>query len=139
MKDIEQVLITARTPHTQLAVAVDMLLTWLFSETPGVANRVTDGVLLEHVETKDRRIVATGVAILIEQTVEPLRIELNLDLSRTMVVSGSLHFGDDSGPSVGYGSPGHSKLSRKILANPDRRFAWRHSWHRTSLGWALDT
>jgi hypothetical protein len=138
VKDIEQTLITAAIPHTQFAAALDMLLAYLFSDTPGVANRVTDGVLLEHVEANERQIAATGIAILIEQTVEPLRIELNFDSSRTVVDTGALYFGDDSGPPIGYGSPAHSKLSRKILANPDRHFAWRHSWHRTNLGWARD-
>jgi hypothetical protein len=138
VKDIEQALITAPIPYTQFAAALDMLLAYLLSDTPGVANRVTDGVLLEHVETNERHIVATGIAILIEQTVEPLRIELNLDSSRTVVDTGSLYFGDDSGPPIGYGSSAHNKLSRKILANPDRDFGWRHSWHRTNLGWTRD-
>lgn len=138
VEEIEQALITAAIPHSEFAAAIDMLLTHLLSQTRGVGSRATDGVLLEHFETNERHIAATGIAILIDQTVEPLRIELNLDSSRTAVDTGALYFGEDSGPVVGYGSPAHSNLTRKILANPDRDFGWRHSWHRTKLGWARD-
>ena len=138
VKDIEQALITAAISHTQFAAALDTLLAFLLSETPGVANRVTDGVLLEQIGTNERKVVATGIAILIEQTVEPLRIELNLDTLRTVVDTGALYFGYESGAPIAYGSSEHHKLSRTILANPNREFAWRHSWHRTNLGWARD-
>jgi hypothetical protein len=138
IKDIEHAFVSSVDARAQFAAALGMLLTYLLSETPGVAHRATDGVLLEHVEVNERQIVATGIAILIEQTVEPLRIELNLASSRTVVDTGALYFGDDSGPPIAYGSPAHNKLLRKILANPDSHFAWRHSWHRTKLGWARD-
>ena len=138
VKDIEHALVTSVVPHAQFAAAIDMLLAYLLSETPGVAHRVTDGVLVEHIETNERQIVATGIAILIEQTVEPLRIELTLDSSRTVVDAGAFYLGDKSGSPIGYGSPAHNRLSRKILANPDSEFAWRYSWHRTNIGWARD-
>jgi hypothetical protein len=94
--------------------------------------------VLEHVETNEEQIVAAGIVILIEQTVEPVRLELNFDSSRTAVATGALYFGDDSGPPIGHGSPAYNKLSRKILANPDRDFSWRHSWYRTDVGWSRD-
>ena len=135
IKDIEHALVSSVTVNAQFAKALDVLLAYLLSNTPGF---VTDGVLLEHVETDERQIVAAGVAILIEQTVEPLRIELNFDSSRTAVDTGALYFGDVSGPPISYGTPAHNRLSRKILANPDRDFSWRHSWHRTNIGWTRD-
>jgi len=138
VKDIEHALVSSVTADARFAEALDMLLAYLLSEISGFTRRVTDGVVLEHVETNEGQIVAAGIAILIEQTVEPVRIELHFDSSRTAVATGALCFGDDSGPPIGHGSPAHNQLSRKILANPDRDFSWRHSWHRTNVGWSRD-
>jgi hypothetical protein len=136
--DIEHALATSVAADAKFAESLDMLLGRLLAEIPELSSRVTDGVLLEHVETSERRIAAAGIAILIEQTVEPFRIELDFDAARSCVEAGALFYGDRSAAPIGYGSPAHHKLSRNLAGDPKRNFSWKYSWTRTSVGWDRD-
>lgn len=69
------------------------------------------------------------------QCVEPVRIDLQLDESRTSFASGRLQFGNRFGPAVGYGTSHHRKLTNRMLASRDLVLDWRHECHRDAAGW----
>ncbi|MBV9494755.1 MAG: hypothetical protein JOZ54_10960 [Acidobacteria bacterium] len=114
LPEIERELACSIASPVAFANAVDSLLTHLLDER-------TDGVLLELFHAEKRAVVASGIVYRIEQSVHPLRIELEFD-EHGAIVSGALFFDDASR------SWTHARLSREILAYPRRDFPWKHAW-----------
>ncbi|MFZ5892840.1 MAG: hypothetical protein ACOY0T_17400 [Myxococcota bacterium] len=136
LRDIELSLLANLDDVTGFAKSVDVLLAHLLDRgATGSPFRSTDGVLLEYFRADGHAILGCGVAILIDQSVHPVQLELSIDVYQHAVLAGTVHFGDSS-RSIAYGSREHQNLTKQIVADPHRTFEWSHSWNRTGKGWS---
>lgn len=119
---------------TQLASSIDTLLGHLLCGTPGYPRRPTDGVVLEHLHTDGRRASASGVVVMIGQTVEPIRAVFTLDESWKTLIAARIDFGDST-TRIFYGSREHRKLRDAILLDPAANRPWKGSFRRDIEGW----
>lgn len=133
-EDVERMLVESVAANLDLAGAVDALVSRLLSSVPGHPGRPTDGVILEHSRVSGREVAASGVVVMIDQTVEPLRVELTLDASGGGLASGRVCFGDRA-RTVEYGSREHGRLRNEILAGPAAGYAWKECFRRDAGGW----
>jgi hypothetical protein len=118
--------------------AVDAFLGHLLFTFCGYGFRSTDGVIIEHFRLQTGRAVASGVVVMLrDQTIEPVRVELAVDEPRTMLLAGSLSFGDKT-RIVACGSTEDRELRHLIIADPEVQFAWKERLHRGSDGWRRD-
>jgi len=118
----------------KLGRSIDALLGHLLSGVPGYSGRPTDGVLLEHSRIDGRQALASGVVVMIEQVVEPVRATFTLDETGRTLVSAQVHFGDAT-TKVSYGSREHRKLRDGIVVEPAADRPWKESFHRDGGGW----
>jgi len=132
--DFERMIVESFADDTRLPDSVDALLGHLLSGVPGYSGRSTDGVILEHSRIDGRRASASGVVVMIEQTVEPVRAVFTLDESAEKLASAQVHFGDAT-RRVSYGSREHRKLRDAILVEPTADHPWKESFHRDAGGW----
>ena len=132
--DFESMLDQSIVTDAGLDHSVDALLSHLLSNVPGYSVRSTDGVIFEHSRIADGRAVASGVAVMIDQTVEPLRVEFTLVPSGARLLAGSVHFGDKT-RTIGYGSREDRKLRKAMLVDPTAEFLWKERFHRDADGW----
>ncbi len=119
---------------TRLGASIDALLGHLLSDIPGYSKRATDGVILEHSRIDGRQAFASGVVVMIDQTVEPVRTAFTLDASGGKLASASVHFGDST-TKVSYGSREHRKLRDAIIVAPTADRPWKESFQRDAEGW----
>jgi hypothetical protein len=132
--EIEQMLVEGIRSETCLGRPVDYLLRRLLSGLSSYAGPSTDGVIFEYTRTTGREVMASGVVVMIDGTVEPLRIELTLGESETTLSSGRICFGDST-RTVSYGSREDRKLRNAMLAYPNADYPWKESFHRAGDGW----
>jgi hypothetical protein len=131
---IERTLVAALGSEAEFATTIDMLVGRLLSALPGYSARLNDGVIFEYSRITERQAEASGILILINQTVVPVRVTFVLDSAKERLVAGTVQVGD-VGTAVAYGSQEHQKLAKAILANPKRAFDWKKTFHRNSSGW----
>src|SRR2546423_324733 len=116
-EDFERMIVESFADDTRLGDSVDALLGHLLSGAPGYSGRPTDGVILEQTRIDGRQASASGVVVMIEQTVEPVRAVFTLDDSGEKLASAQVYFGDAT-RRVSYGSREHRKLRDAILVEP---------------------
>jgi hypothetical protein len=133
-EDCERMLVESIVADAQPDQSVDALLGHLLSKVPGYSARSTDGVILEHSRVGQGRALASGIVVMIDQTIEPLRVELTLDICGAKVSAGSLYFGDTN-RTVRYGSSEDRKLRNAMIVDPAAEFSWKECFHRDSAGW----
>jgi hypothetical protein len=119
---------------TRLGDSIDALLGHLLSGVPGYSGRPTDGVILEHSRVEGRQALVSGIVVMIEQNVEPLRASFTLDDSGGKLASAWIYFGDAT-TKISYGSREHRKVRDAILIEPTADHPWKESFHRDAEGW----
>jgi hypothetical protein len=112
--DCERALVESILGHVGLDASVDTLLFHLLATVHGYSARATDGVLLQHSRISDWQAVASGVVVMIDQTVEPVRMEFRLDPPGVTLSTASVHFGDRT-RTVHFGSREDRKLRKAIV------------------------
>lgn len=137
-EDVERTLVGSIGAGSRFESSVDALVSHLLASVAGYPGRATDGVVFEHSRVSGREVAASGVVVMIDQTVEPLRVELTLDASGGGLSSGRVCFGDAT-RTVGYGSREHGRLRNEILAEPDTRYSWKDCFRRDPGGWRRDS
>jgi hypothetical protein len=95
-----------------------------------------DGVFFVYSRASEQEASAVGVAVMIDQTVEPVRVLFTLSGCRRAVSSGCVYLGDRS-RRVLYGSREHAKLEKAIIADPDAEYPWKLILRRTSEAWLV--
>ncbi len=135
--DFEQLLVDSIIAGVEpLHEAVDGLLSCLLSGVDGYSHRPTDGVLFKHTEVTDCKFLGSGLVVLIDgQLVEPLRVELSLNGSKTELQFGLVCLGDEKRAAVGYGSKEHRRMALEILADPQLEYSWKERFRRDDAGW----
>ena len=118
----------------KLGQSIDGLLGHLLSRVHGYSERPTDGVLLEHSRIDRRQAFVSGVVVMMEQTVEPLRAMFALGETGEALVSAEVYFGDTT-TKISYGSREHQKLRDAVFLQPARDYPWKESFHRDARGW----
>ncbi len=132
--DCERVLVESILADKEIAPSVEDLLARLLSGVSGYHARSTDGLILEYSRIAAGQMVVSGVVFVIDnQTVEPLRMELTLDVSSAKVLAGSVFFGDKT--RTASESRDVRKRRNAIVANPLVEFSWKECFHRGSDGW----
>jgi hypothetical protein len=134
---IERMLVNCIVVNARLDEPVDALLSRLLSQRPGYSARATDGVVFEQQLVTPRQVVATGLATMFGQTIEPVRVELALDAGRRQLVAGSVCFGDAS-RTVSFGWRDHRALRDQLLVDPQVDFAWKERFRRADDGWRAE-
>lgn len=134
VEDIERMLVNAIVADARISESVDALLSSLLSRRSGYPNRATDGVMLEHQFVSTGQVAASGVVVMIEQMVEPLRVELVLAPGRRQLTEGRVYFGD-SIRLIAYGTREHRELRDRLLGEPNAEFTWKERFRRDHHGW----
>ena len=137
IEDIECMLVNALVVGARCDGPVEALLGHLLARQPGSLARATDGVALGHELVSRRQLVASGVALMSDRTVEPLRVELTLDDGRLRLTAGRLYFGEVN-QNVAIGSRAHEELRDRLLVEPDAEFAWKVRFRRSDDTWHHD-
>jgi hypothetical protein len=133
-EDFERMVVETFADDAKLGQSIDALLGHLLSGVAGYSGRPTDGVLLEHSRIDGRQVFASGVVVMIEQTVEPVRATFTLDETGKTLASAQVHFGDAT-TKVSYGSREHWNLRDAALLEPAADHPWKESFHRDDGGW----
>src|SRR5688572_6122508 len=128
-EDLERMVVDSFADDAKLGQSLDALLGHLLSGVAGYSGRPTDGVLLEHSRIDGSQAFASGVVIMIEQNVEPVRATFTLDETGKTLASALVHFGDATAK-VSYGSREHRKLRDAALLAPAADHPWKESFHR---------
>jgi hypothetical protein len=137
LEEIERMLVNSIVVDARLDGPMDALVGHLLSRRSGHAGRPTDGVIFAHQLVSRQQLAATGVVVMIGQTIEPVRVALTLDAGRRRIALGRLCFGDAS-RTVAFGSSEHHKLRDRLIAEPDAEFAWKERFRRGEDGWHHD-
>jgi GNAT superfamily N-acetyltransferase len=132
--DVERMLVAGLADDARLAGGVDALLGHLLSTVGGHSGRLTDGFLPEHVRRDGRQVLTSGIVVMIDGTVEPLRASFILDDRGEIITSATVCFGDAS-RTISYGSPEHRRLSHTFIVDPAVDQPWKVVFHRNQQGW----
>jgi hypothetical protein len=135
--EIELMLIEGVLEHARLGTAVELLLDRLLSDLSGYAGRPTDGVIFEHTRMTGRQAIASGVVVMLDGTVEPVRVELVVSEAGDVLSSGNICFGDAT-RTVRYGSRAARRLRDAMCACPTADYAWKETFYRADDGWHRD-
>jgi hypothetical protein len=134
---IERMFVNAIVVGARLNEPTDALLSTLLARRSSDSGRATEAVAIEYQLVSQQQVLATGLVVMVERTVEPLRLELTLDADRRHLTGGRLCFGD-AGNLVASGSQEHGQLRDRLLAAPDADFAWKERFRRADDGWHHD-
>jgi hypothetical protein len=132
----EGALIESIVAEQELGTPVYTLLRMLCSALPINSITSPDAVFFVYSSLRSWEATAVGIAVMIQQTVEPLRVKFALGESRTTLASGWLYLGDTT-REVWFGSREHGKLEKELIANPEAEYPWKLILQRTAAEWRV--
>jgi len=135
--DFEREVVKSIVTEAALGDPVYMLLGQVLSLLDVSSVGSPDGVFFIYSAVSEREATAVGTVVMIDQTMEPLRVRFTLSESRESLSSSWVYLGDRAHRPPSYGTREHAKLEKAIIADPDAEYPWKLILHRTEEAWVV--